>query len=169
MTQLSSMRPLRRSLPMELLRAREAVMRKFIPSLKEHGLSPQQWRVIRLLIEEDALDATEIGERCLLLNPSVSRILKNLRKRGLLTRATASDDQRRTINSITDEGRELYETIAPVSEARYAHITERFGYGKLELLYELLEELVEKLEEPDAPADEPPSGSRQHRYLKGVR
>ena len=28
---------------------------------------------------------------------------------------------------------------------RYESLTERFGYGKLELLYELLEELVEKV------------------------
>jgi hypothetical protein len=44
-----------------LLRAREAVMKKFSPSLKQHDLSPQQWRVIRVLVEkidEDEGDAT---------------------------------------------------------------------------------------------------------------
>jgi CRISPR/Cas system CSM-associated protein Csm2 small subunit len=43
----------------------------------------------------------------------------------------------------------LFETLSPVNEARYAYITEKFGYGKLELLYELLEELVEKIDEDD--------------------
>ncbi|MBT7963634.1 MAG: homoprotocatechuate degradation operon regulator HpaR, partial [Porticoccaceae bacterium] len=32
---------------------------------------------------------------------------------------------------------------------RYEDITEKFGYGKMELLYELLEELVEKVDEAD--------------------
>jgi len=140
------MRQFERSLPMALLKAREVVMKKFSPALKEHGLSPQQWRVIRVLVEEDALDATDIAERCALLMPSLSRILPNLHKRGLIERATASDDQRRSIVSITAKGRKLFNTLSPINEARYAYITEKFGYGKLELLYELLNELVEKME-----------------------
>lgn len=141
------MRQFDRSLPMALLKAREAVMRKFSPALKEHDLSPQQWRVIRVLVEEDELDASEIAERCALLMPSLSRILQNLHRRGLVERRTATDDQRRSMVSITVSGRRLFEALSPINEARYAHITEKFGYGKLELLYELLHELVEKLEE----------------------
>lgn len=143
------MRQFDRSLPMALLRAREAVMKKFSPALKEHDLSPQQWRVIRVLVEEDKLDATEIAERCALLMPSLSRILQNLHRRGLVTRRTASDDQRRAIVSITPAGRKLFKTLSPINEARYAYITEKFGYGKLELLYELLHELAEKIDEDD--------------------
>jgi homoprotocatechuate degradation regulator HpaR len=134
---------------MALLRAREAVMKKFSPALKEHDLSPQQWRVIRVLVEEDHLDATEIAERCALLLPSLSRILQNLHKRGLVDRVTASNDQRRSLVSITAAGRKLFTTLSPINEARYAHITEKFGYGKLELLYELLHELVEKIEQEE--------------------
>jgi len=147
------LRQFERSLPMALLRAREAVMKKFSPALKAHGLSPQQWRVIRVLVEEEALDATEIAERAALLMPSLSRILQNLHKRGLLSRHMSDDDQRRAIISITDPGRALFETLSPINEARYAFITEKFGYGKLELLYELLDELVEKIDEPEMQGD----------------
>lgn len=143
------MRRFERSLPMALLKAREAVMQKFSPALKEHGLSPQQWRVIRVLVEEEALDATEIAERCSLLMPSLSRILQNLHGRGLVDRKTASNDQRRSLVSITAEGRKLFQTLSPINEARYAYITEKFGYGKLELLYELLDELVEKINQDE--------------------
>ena len=45
--------------------------------------------------------------------------------------------------------------MAPESEARYKHITEIFGYGKLELLYELLDELVDKLDHADQHLDNP--------------
>ena len=143
------MRQFDRSLPMALLRAREAVMKKFSPALREHGLSPQQWRVIRVLVEEEALDATEIAERCALLMPSLSRSLQNLHGRGLVDRKTASDDQRRSMVSITSLGRQLFEALSPINEARYAYITEKFGYGKLELLYELLDELVEKIDQDE--------------------
>lgn len=143
------MREFDRSLPMALLRAREAVMKKFTPALREHGLSAQQWRVIRALVEEDALDASELAERCALLMPSLSRILQNLDRRGLILRQVDASDQRRTLISITPAGRELFQALSPVNEARYAYITRRFGYGKLELLYELLDELVEKLDEEE--------------------
>ena len=141
------MRQFDRSLPMALLKAREAVMKKFSPALKEHDLSPQQWRVIRVLVEVDELDASEIAQRCALLLPSLSRILQNLHKRRLVDRNPDAGDQRRSMISITPAGRALFEALSPVNEARYAYITEKFGYGKLELLYELLEELVEKIDE----------------------
>jgi homoprotocatechuate degradation regulator HpaR len=143
------MRQFDRSLPMALLKAREAVMKKFSPALKEHDLSPQQWRVIRVLVEVDELDASEIAQRSALLLPSLSRILQNLHKRRLVDRNPDAEDQRRSMISITPAGRALFETLSPVNEARYAYITEKFGYGKLELLYELLEELVEKIDEDD--------------------
>ena len=142
------MRKFHRSLPMSLLKAREAVMRKFTPSLREHNLSAQQWRVLRILMEAQKLDITELSARCHLLAPSVSRIIQNLEKRELVKREAVPGDQRSSAISITDSGRDLFELIAPMSEERYDYITERFGYGKLELLYELLDELIEKLDEP---------------------
>jgi len=66
-----------RSLPMSLLKAREAVMREFLPSLRSHQLSPEQWRVIRALVQEDGLELAEISLRCFLLAPSLSRISKS--------------------------------------------------------------------------------------------
>ena len=141
------LRGFKRSLPMSLLRAREAVMKKFMPSLKEHGLSPQQWRVIRALQEENGLDISELSERCQLLMPSLSRIIQNLESRKLVERQSVETDQRRSAIFLTGSGRVLFDLVAPKSIERYNHITEKFGYGKLELLYDLLDELVEKIEE----------------------
>ena len=123
-------------------------MKKFIPHLREYELSPQQWRVLRILFETDGLEMSVISEKCYLLMPSLSRIIQNLEGRQLITRRTSEKDQRRSIISLTESGVKLVELIAPRSEERYAHITESFGYGKLELLYELLDELVVKLDEP---------------------
>ncbi|MBT5443192.1 MAG: homoprotocatechuate degradation operon regulator HpaR [Gammaproteobacteria bacterium] len=134
---------------MALLRAREAVMKKFIPSLRENGLSPQQWRVIRALNEEAGLDITELANRCFLLMPSLSRIIQNLEKRELVSRNQSSLDNRKSVISITGSGKKLFQKIAPKSVERYDLITEKFGYGKLELLYELLDELIEKIDEKD--------------------
>ena len=148
-SQNKTLRAFDRSLPMALLRAREAVMKKFIPSLRENDLSSQQWRVIRALNEEEGLDITELANKCFLLMPSLSRIIQNLEKRKLVSRNQSSSDNRKSVISITARGKKLFQKIAPKSVERYDLITEKFGYGKLELLYELLDELIEKIDEKD--------------------
>lgn len=144
-----SLRDFDRSLPMSLLKAREAVMKTFVPSLKEYDLSPQQWRVIRSLEQEGGLDISEISKRCFLLLPSLSRIVKNLETRNFIVRKPVEADQRKTALYLTDKAKGVYQKIAPKSSERYQYITKKFGYGKLELLYELLDDLIEVLDEPN--------------------
>src|SRR5258708_12558132 len=69
------MREFSRSLPMSLLRAREAVMRHFRPSLRNHGLTEQQWRILRALASIDAIEVTELAHVSFLLGPPLSPIL----------------------------------------------------------------------------------------------
>ena len=126
------------SLPMELLKAREAAMARFRPMLRKHGLTEQQWRVLRVLAEYRKIDATELAKRSLLLAPSLSRILQFLEREKLVKRTADTRDQRRSLFAQTKKGQTLYEEIAPESEALYAQIESRFGEEKLDLLYELL-------------------------------
>src|SRR5437868_14462175 len=80
------MREFSRSLPMSLLRAREAVMRQFRPSLRNHGLTEQQWRILRALTAVETIEVTELARTAFLLGPSLSRILRDLEARQLVER-----------------------------------------------------------------------------------
>ncbi|QIO35274.1 homoprotocatechuate degradation operon regulator HpaR [Bradyrhizobium sp. 1(2017)] len=135
------MRDFSRSLPMSLLRAREAVMRQFRPSLREYGLTEQQWRILRALAAIEAVEVTELARTAFLLGPSLSRILRDLEARNLIERETAKTDQRRSMVSISKEGVKLMASVAPTSEAIYAEITRRFGARKLAELQEMLGQL----------------------------
>ena len=53
----------RRSLPIALLRAREAVMAYFRPHHRKGGITEQQWRVIRVLYLDGETDATTLARR----------------------------------------------------------------------------------------------------------
>jgi homoprotocatechuate degradation regulator HpaR len=139
------MRDFSRSLPMSLLRAREAVMRQFRPSLREHGLTEQQWRILRALAAIEAVEVTELARTAFLLGPSLSRILRDLEARNLIERRIAKADQRRSMVSISKEGVKLMASVAPNSEAIYAEITRRFGARKLAELQEMLGELEHSL------------------------
>ncbi|MCA6125047.1 homoprotocatechuate degradation operon regulator HpaR [Bradyrhizobium sp. WSM 1704] len=132
------MREFSRSLPMSLLRAREAVMRQFRPSLRNHGLTEQQWRILRALSAVDEIEVTELAHMAFLLGPSLSRILRDLEGRQLIERKAAETDARRAVVSISAKGLKLIEAVAPTSEAIYAEITRRFGSRKLAELQEML-------------------------------
>ena len=141
------MREFSRSLPMSLLRAREAVMRQFRPSLRDHGLTEQQWRILRALAAIDAIEVTELARVAFLLGPSLSRILRDLEARHLIERRVAKSDLRRAVVSISPKGLKLIEAVAPTSEAIYAEITGRYGARKLVELQDMLAELERGLAE----------------------
>lgn len=151
-----------RSLPMALLRAREAVMRHFRISLRAHGLTEQQWRILRALGGIDAIEVTELARSAYLLGPSLSRILRDLEQRGLIERRAVKTDLRRGIVSISAKGVSLIEAVAPSSEAIYAEITRRYGAERLAALHEMLGALEASL------ADMPlPGGGRSRDDSKG--
>ncbi len=139
------MREFSRSLPMSLLRAREAVMRRFRPALRIHDLTEQQWRILRALTAVEAIEVTELARMAFLLGPSLSRILRDLEARQLVERKTAAVDQRRAVVSISPKGLKLIEAVAPASEAIYAEITRRFGARRLSELQEMLAVLEQSL------------------------
>jgi homoprotocatechuate degradation regulator HpaR len=141
------MREFSRSLPMSLLRAREAVMRQFRPSLRNHGLTEQQWRILRALTAVETIEVTELARVAFLLGPSLSRILRDLEARDLIERRAAKADLRRGEVSISPKGLKLIEAVAPTSEAIYAEITNRYGARKLAELQEMLGELERGLAE----------------------
>lgn len=136
------MRDFSRSLPMALLNARERVMEKFRPMLREFGLTEQQWRVIRVLAEVSSIEVTELAKRCLVLPPSLSRILQNLECRALISRRVSRVDQRRVVIRLLAKGKRLFERVAPNSEVLYESLTTSLGPQKLQNLFTLLEELA---------------------------
>ena len=141
------MREFSRSLPMSLLRAREAVMRQFRPSLRNHGLTEQQWRILRALAAVETIEVTELARVAFLLGPSLSRILRDLEARHLIERRIAKTDLRRAVVSISAKGLKLIEAVAPSSEAIYAAITKRYGARKLAELQDMLGALESSLAE----------------------
>lgn len=141
----AAMRPFARSLPMQLMRAREAVMRRFRPHLLAQGLSDQQWRILRALVESERLEMGELAEQCQIHPASLSRMLPKLARAGWIARRNHKQDQRRVVVSITSAGRSLFRTVAPESEAIYAQLEREIGAHRLRDLYRLLDDLIERL------------------------
>ncbi len=144
------MRAFSKSLPMELLRARESVMRRFRPGLRGHGVTEQQWRILRALAHSGPLEVSQLAEATCLLAPSLSRILPDMESRQLISRRQADSDLRRSVVSLERKGLRLIATHAPYSEEVYDDIAKAFGAERLAQLFALLRELEECLEGADA-------------------
>ncbi len=154
------MRPFQRSLPMQLMLAREAVMQRFRPHLAARGLTDQQWRIVRALNEAEALEIAELSHVCCLHAASLSRILPKLEADGLVSRRSNKHDQRRVTISLTPKGRRLFEAVAPQSEAIYAGLAQEIGAARLEQIYALLDEVIGILAEPQRSASSAAARSR---------
>jgi len=134
-----------RALPIALLRAREATLRPFRKELEQIGLTVQQWRVIRALAAGEALSASALSEMCVLMPPSLSRIMKNLSERGLIERVEDKDARRRMVR-ITSKGQAKFDAMSGRAAEVYERIEAAFGADKMEQLLDLLIELRESVE-----------------------
>ncbi len=141
------MRAFSESLPMALLRTREAVMCLFRPKLRSHGVTEQQWRILRALAHTGSMEVTALADATFLLGPSLSRILPDMEKRQLVSRRQVDSDLRRSMVSLEPKGLRLISLHAPDSERIYAEIAKRFGVEQETQLFTLLHELQDSLDE----------------------
>jgi len=136
-----------RNLPRLLLQAREAVMNHYRPGLRTHGLSDQQWRVLRVLGEHGVVETGRVAREAYILGPSLTGVLARMERDGLVQRARDPQDQRRSVVQATPKGLALVETLSQSIEAHYQRLERGLGKDKLGQLYALLDELI-ALEEP---------------------
>lgn len=128
------MRPYTQSLPLALLRARESVMARLRPILREHDVTEQQWRALRTLAEVGEVEVTALADLICLLPSSLSRILRDLAARGLIQRRTSEEDMRRGLVSILPAGQALIRRVTPSAAKANAEIEELFGSARLKVL-----------------------------------
>jgi homoprotocatechuate degradation regulator HpaR len=144
--------PMAQSLPVRLLRAREAVMTRLRPVLRAHGVTEQQWRVLCTVRDLQESEITALAERVFLLPPSLSRILRDLEARSLILRRVSVQDQRRALVSMTAEGEALIRRVEPALLQVRLEIRRLWGRERLRALAEMLDGLEAALG-PGEPGD----------------
>ena len=153
-----------RNLPRLLLQARETVMAHTRPSLREHALSDQQWRVLRVLGEHAheaaGIETGRVAREAYLLGPSLTGVLARMERDGLIARERCPQDARRTVVRATALGLQKVQALSQTIEAHYSWMEQQLGKPKLGQLYALLDELI-ALEAVDTPDDEGPAPQAQ--------
>ncbi len=133
----------RRSLPIALIRAREAVMAPIREMLAGTGLTEQQWRVLRVLDEFGPMDASQLSREAGLMASSLTRIVQSMVTDGLVTRESSTTDRRRQIIGIASSGQKVLADNRDAALAIAEDLHDRLGKRDLERLLNLLEALAE--------------------------
>lgn len=136
------MKKIRPSLTLALLEAREATMTYFRPALNERGLTEQQWRIIRILYQHEELESNQLASLACILKPSLTGILNRMIDVKLIKKYKDAHDQRISLITLTEEGKNCFEAQAVRMEASYKQIQEQYGAEKMQQLMDLLKDLA---------------------------
>jgi len=112
----------------------------YTPWLKPLGLTYTQYIVFLVLWEKDGVSVTEIGEKLMLDNGTLSPLLKKMEQAGFVERRRCRKDDRIVEITLTDAGRALQEKAKDIP----GHVASCIDLPleKAQTLYSLLYELL---------------------------
>lgn len=102
-----------------VLRTADALRRRIAATLSPHGITSQQYNVLRILrgVHPDSLPTLEVGARMIEQTPGITRLLDRLETAGLVRRERGGNDRRLVECRITAAGRTLLARLdGPVDE-----------------------------------------------------
>ena len=134
MSRVRKLPPFEQSMGAILLVAKESVIAPMRPKLREYSITEPQWRVMRVINDRGAADATGLAEVSLLHAPSVTRILKELEARKLIARQPDANDRRRSMVALTPAGHDVVRDISRQVLRVMREYSDRFGDERLERL-----------------------------------
>jgi DNA-binding MarR family transcriptional regulator len=108
--------------------------------LREAGLSPAQYNVLRILrgAEPNGMCRNEVRDRMLTRMPDMTRLLDRMEAAGLVRRTPHPEDRRMVSTRITAAGLELLETLGPRVDAEHRRSLGHMDQGELTKLIDLL-------------------------------
>ncbi|MEY2654223.1 MAG: hypothetical protein RLZZ524_1251 [Pseudomonadota bacterium] len=119
---------------------------QFRPVLNAHGVTEQQWRIVRALLERGPMEPRQIVDVCRISSPSLAGVLARMDDLGLVHRERHAHDARRVSVTLTDRSRELAAAMAPQIEAIYQTLEAHIGRDFIDRFYATLDELIELME-----------------------
>jgi DNA-binding MarR family transcriptional regulator len=109
---------------------------------KRFGVTIPEWRVILIVGRFPGLSAVEVAERTMLDKVAVSRAVTKLIKAGRIDREFADADRRRSILTLSAEGRKVHDEIAPLALAMEKDLLHGLDQEQIDTLNTVIERLL---------------------------
>jgi DNA-binding MarR family transcriptional regulator len=118
---------------------------------KRFGLTIPEWRVIAIVGRFPGLSAVEVAERTMLDKVAVSRAVTKLIKAGRIDREFADADRRRSILTLSEDGRKVHDEIAPLALGMEKDLLHGLSEDQIETLNTVIERLLARARLISAP------------------
>ncbi len=120
----------------------------FTRLFREHGLTPSQYNVLRILRGEGKpLPILEVADRMLTAVPGITGLIDRLEAMGLLARERSTEDRRVVFVTITGSGLELLARIDAPEAALHKRLLGHLTPNELRELTRLLEKARQSLDD----------------------
>lgn len=90
------------------------IVRRYTPFLSEIDLTYTQYIAMMVLWEHKEVSVKELGKKLFLDSGTLTPLLKNLEKKGLVTRERSKEDERFLVVTVTEEGMKLREKAVEI-------------------------------------------------------
>ena len=127
-----------------LFRTASDVARHIDAVIARKDLTQPQYNALRILRGADApMPTMEVAGRMVTPMPGITRLIDRLEKAGLVERVSCADDRRRTLCTITENGRSMLEELDPHVNAAAEEAMRRLGSSQLAAFLDTLDEVRE--------------------------
>jgi MarR family transcriptional regulator, organic hydroperoxide resistance regulator len=99
--------------PYLLRRISDTLIERFTAGLRPHGITLPMWRIIAVLHGRGATRFHVLVSQTLIEPPTLSRLLKQLRAKGFVTKTSSSVDARGVLITPTKKAMQLVEELTP--------------------------------------------------------
>lgn len=90
------------------------MIQQLMHRLKPYDISPEQWSVLYQIYQAEGLNQKEIAAKAVKDQPTTTRIIDLLDKKGWVRRVNSPQDRRAYLLHLTKAGRQLVEETLPI-------------------------------------------------------
>jgi DNA-binding MarR family transcriptional regulator len=105
------------------------------------GITPSEWRLIAILARFGPMSANGVCDRSAMDKVQVSRAVARAGAAGLVDRRIDHEDRRRSVLSLTGQGRAVHDRIVPLAREVEARLLDGLDAGERALLSALIDRL----------------------------
>ncbi|MCM3783048.1 MarR family transcriptional regulator [Neobacillus mesonae] len=123
--------------------------------LKEYDITTEQWSVLLQIYSNEGLNQKEIAVKAYKDQPTTTRILDMLEKKNLIIRKPSQKDRRAFELFLTEEGRDLSNTLLPIESSFNEEIAQIVPKEDMDVFWKVLSDIgsyLEKLHEKESAA-----------------
>jgi DNA-binding MarR family transcriptional regulator len=130
-----------------LARSSHLMSEQFHRQVLAQGWSINYWRVLASLTDGDGLTLTQLNERVLFKQPTLSKLVGRMEKEKLLIRAKDGADKRTIKIFISPQGQTLVADLLAQAKAHEAKVLADYSEEQQQLLKSMLRSLIVHLKE----------------------